>query len=318
MRDRRIEILELGVDVAQIVVRVGKARINRQGPMKAADCLLVAARCMEAAAEIDVCVHQARVARQGVGILNDGGIMTTEVPIRVAQAEVDDCRFRRDGEGRLVMRQGSLEPAEALQCEPEILVGLGIFRIDRKRLFVLNDRLRDVAARAEDIGEVKASPGLRRVDGDCRFEVVAGTVEVVDPDECRSEHRLVVDRLARHIDRLRDQVARFVDRAELAAHRRQSAQGAEMLRLTAQKLPIGLFGGMQRITARDRSGRFNARPAGDSGFIHERTISSAARGEGNGSARNNKRPEAGIFAAGPGDHGRWSQEIMSISSRAAL
>jgi len=91
-----------------------------------------------------------------------------------------------------------------------------------------------------------------------------------------------------------------------------------MVRLTGKKLPIGLFGGMQGIAARDRSCRFNARPAGESGFIHERDylIGCARRGL-NGSAVNNKRPEAGIFAAGPGDRDRWSQEIMSISRRTA-
>ena len=270
VNDRRIQIVELGVDIAQIVVRVGLAGIDGQGPLIAADRLFVALRGMEAAAEIDVGVHQAGIARKRLGILNDGVIMTTEMPIGVAEADVDHRRFRRDGEGGLVMRQGRLEPAEALQGEAEILVGFAILRIDRKRLFVLNDGVGEVTAGAQHIGQVKARSGLRRVERNGRFEVMAGAVEIVDPDKGGSEHRLVVDRLARHIDRFSDQLARFIERSELAAHRRQSAQGAEMVRLAGKKLPIGLFGGMQGIAARDRCCSFNARPAGESGFIHER------------------------------------------------
>src|SRR5664279_2421818 len=175
-----------------------------------------------------------------------------------------------------MMRQSRLKLAKALQREPEILMSLRILGIDRKRLVVLNNRLRDFSAGAKNIGQVKTGARMRRVESDRLFQMLAGAVEVIDPDEGRPEHGMLVDRLAGHLDRFRDQVARLIEGPKLAAHRRQSAQGAEMIRLIGEKLPIGLFGGMQSIAASNRSCRLNPRPGGETGFIHERAIFSKA------------------------------------------
>jgi hypothetical protein len=69
-----------------------------------------------------------------------------------------------------------------------------------------------------------------------------------------------------------------------------------MLRLTGKELPIGLFGRMQGIAARNGCRRLDARPGGKSGFVHG--LSDRLRWTGlNGLAENNKGIEAGIFAA---------------------
>ena len=61
--------------------------------------------------------------------MRDGVIMSTEMPTGVAQADVNDGGFRRGRQRGLVVGEGGLELAQALQSQSEILMGFRVVRI---------------------------------------------------------------------------------------------------------------------------------------------------------------------------------------------
>jgi hypothetical protein len=249
MNDRRVKIVEFGVQIAEIVVRAGKAGIDRQRPLVAADRLLVTARCMERAAEVDVCVRQAGIGRERLHILCDSVIMSAKMPTGVAQADTDDGRFRRDRERRLVVGQGGFELTEPLEGQSKILMGFRVGRIDRKHSLVLDHRISNIATAAEDVGQMKSCRYMPFVACDSHLELTMGAFEIVDPNEGRPEQDMVFGRLPCDIDCLTNQVASLVERTKLATNHGQPTKGAEMPGLIGENPSIGLFGGRQRVSA---------------------------------------------------------------------
>ena len=249
MNHRRVEIVELSVQIAEIVVRVSMAGIDCQRLLVTADRLLAATRYMEAAAEVDVCVRQAGIDRERLRILRDSVIISAKIPTGVAQADMDGGRFRRDRQRRLVVGEGGFEATQPLQSQPQILMGIRVVRIDRQHSFVLNYRISDIATPAEDVRQMKSGLCMPFVARESHLELTMGAFEIVYPNEGRPEHDMVVGRLPRDIDCPTNQVARLVERTKLATNRGQPTKGAEMPGLIGKNLSIGLFGCLQGVSA---------------------------------------------------------------------
>ena len=88
--------------------------IDRQRPLVAADRRLATARCVEAAAEVDVGVRQSGIDRKRLRIPHDSVVISAKMPTGIAQADQDGGRFRRDRERRPVVGQGVFESTEPL------------------------------------------------------------------------------------------------------------------------------------------------------------------------------------------------------------
>src|ERR1700726_1363962 len=113
MSDRRVQIIELGVEISQIIMCVCEARIDRQRSLVTADRLLATARQVKAAAEVDVRVGRAGIDRERPRIVCDSVIMSAKMPTGVAQADVNDGGLRRGRERGLVVGEAGLELALA-------------------------------------------------------------------------------------------------------------------------------------------------------------------------------------------------------------
>ena len=251
MNDRRVEVVEFDEQIAEILVRVCKAGIDRQRPLVAADRLFATARCMEAAAEVDMCVRQAGTGRERLRILHDSVIMSAKMPTGVAQADTDGGRFWRDRERRLVMGQGGFELTKPLESQSKILMGFRVVLIDRKHCFVLDHRISNIATAAEDVGQMKSGLCMSFVECDGHLELTLGACEIVYPDEGHPEHDMLFGRCPCDIDSLTNQVASLVECTKLATNRGQPAKGAEMPGLIGENPSIALFGCLQGISSRN-------------------------------------------------------------------
>jgi hypothetical protein len=204
---------------------------------------------MEAAAEVDVCVRQAGIGRERLRILHDSVIMPAKMPTGVAQADMDGGGSRRDRERCLVVGQGGFELTKPLESQSKILMGFCVVRIDRKHSFVVDRRIGNIATAAEDVGKMKSGLCMPFVECDSHLELTMGACEIVYPNEARPEHDMVFGRFPCDVDCLTHQVASLVERAKLATNHGQPTKGAEMPGLIGENPSIGLFGGMQGVSA---------------------------------------------------------------------
>src|SRR5262249_14222356 len=160
-------------------------------------------------------------------------------------------------------------PAETLQGEREVLMGLCAVRIELQHLLILDHRRREVPAGTEDIGQLQASVAMLLVELDRGLEVQARALEVADAPKRRPKRRLPFGRLAGNGSRLAEQVARLCGSTELVAHHCEAAQRTQVGRLAFEKAPIDLFGGAQEIVTGRRARQSCGGPECKSLFVHE-------------------------------------------------
>jgi hypothetical protein len=175
--------------------------------------------------------------------------MPAKMPTGVAQADMDGGGSRRDRERCLVVGQGGFELTKPLESQSKILMGFRVVRIDRKHSFVVDRRIGNIATAAEDVGQMKSGLRMPFVECDSHLELTMGACEIVYPNEARPEHDMVFGRFPCNVDCLTHQVASLVERTKLATNHGQPTKGAEMPGLIGENPSIGLFGGMQGVSA---------------------------------------------------------------------
>ena len=104
MTDCGVQIVKFGVEIAEIVVRLAKARIDGQRPLIAADRLVTTTGDLQSAAKIEVCLGEAGIDSKGPPIFFNCIIESIDPTQGVAETLMRQRRSRLEREFRLRAR----------------------------------------------------------------------------------------------------------------------------------------------------------------------------------------------------------------------
>ena len=152
--------LEAGERAAAIVMRLGKLRLDRDGPIEARDRVFVALEGVQRRAAIAPVGRGVWRERQRPLVARHRLGMAVKIEQHVGAAAMGIGKIRLLGDQAVERRQRFVVAAEPMQRHAEQFVGAGIGRIGSERLLNDRDRLRKVAALAQRDRLLHQSCGL--------------------------------------------------------------------------------------------------------------------------------------------------------------